>query len=179
MNSDAKPTMTLVPFTTPMLHALTRGRAAFAIESGLQPAFDWPHPDIADALDWLGGLREQQPALAEWSFLVVVDDRVVGDIGTKSLPVQGRVEVGYGIAASERRRGFASRALTLLLAHCAIHGVHTVAAECIADNRGSIRVIDGAGFVQTGTRADGAEHLLCWVKRLSPPATAGDDLAHR
>jgi ribosomal-protein-alanine N-acetyltransferase len=164
-------TTTLVPFTTPMLYALTRGREAFATESGLQLAFDWPHPDIADALDWLVGLRAHDPALAEWSFLVIVDGRVVGDIGTKGAPVEGLVEVGYGIAASERRRGFASGALAQFLGRCATHGVHTVIAECLEDNRGSVRVLESAGFLQTGTRDDGADRLRCWVKRLSPPAS--------
>jgi RimJ/RimL family protein N-acetyltransferase len=154
-----------------MLHALTRSREAFAIESGLQMAFDWPHPDIADALDWLVELRESQPALDDWSFLVVNDGRVVGDIGTKGIPSEGVVEVGYGIAASERRRGFATRALAQLLAHCAIHGVQIVTAECLDDNHGSIRVLERASFVQTGIRDDGADHLLCWAKRLSPPAS--------
>lgn len=158
--------MRLVPFTRPMLYALRRGRVAFAAESGLNPAFDWPHPNIADALDWLVGLREGQPALDEWSFLIVADGRVVGDIGTKGVPAEGMVEVGYGIAASERRRGFASGALMQLLTHCATHGVHTVTAECLEDNRGSIRALEVAGFVQAGTRVDGAEHLLCWAKRL-------------
>ena len=160
--------MMLVPFSRPMLYALTRGRAAFASESGLQSAFDWPHPDIADALDWLVGLRESERAMDDWCFLVVQDGRVVGDIGTKGIPVDGLVEVGYGIAASERRRGFASGALMQFLNHCAIHGAHTVTAECHERNRGSIRVLEGARFVQTGTRVDGAERLLCWAKPVLP-----------
>jgi RimJ/RimL family protein N-acetyltransferase len=163
--------MTLVPFTRRMLHALIRGREAFAIESGLQMALDWPHHDFANALDWLVGLRENQPTLDDWSFLVVDNGRVVGDIGTKGTPVQGVVEVGYGIAAGERRRGFASRALAQLLAHCASHGVHTVTAECLDVNHGSIRVLERAGFVQIRTRDEGTDRLLCYVKRLSPPAS--------
>jgi [ribosomal protein S5]-alanine N-acetyltransferase len=169
--------LTLQPFTTPMLHALALDRAAFANESGLQLAADWPHSDFADALHWLARLRESQPALADWSFVVVVDGRVVGDIGAKGTPVEGLVEVGYGIAASERRRGFAKGALTQFLAHCAIHAVHTVTAECLDENSGSIRVLEGAGFLRSGTRDDEAGQMLCWVKRQFPRFPAVPDLS--
>jgi RimJ/RimL family protein N-acetyltransferase len=157
--------MKLVPFTTPLLQALTRGRAAFREVSGLEPAFDWPHPDFADALEFLLELHAVDPASAEWIFLVVVDGLVVGDVGAKGAPVEGAVEVGYGIAASQRRSGLATAALAAFLAHCGAHGVHTVTADCDERNAGSIRVLERAGFTQTGSRTDGGQRLLCWVRR--------------
>jgi [ribosomal protein S5]-alanine N-acetyltransferase len=159
----------LVSLTTPMLQALTRGKAAFTSVSGLEPVHDWPHPDFADALEFFLTMREVQPAAAEWVFLIVDagSGRVVGDIGGKSAPVEGTLEVGYGIAASERQRGFASSALAAFLLECERRGVNTVTAECLVDNVGSIRVLEGAGFHATGTREDEAQQLRCWAKTIT------------
>ncbi len=159
----------LVPLTTPMLQALTRGKAAFTSVSRLEPVHDWPHPDFADALEFFLSMREVQPAAADWVFLIVdaASGRVVGDIGGKSAPVDGTLEVGYGIAASQRQRGFASGALAAFLVECSRRAVKTVTAECLVDNVGSIRVLEGAGFVSTGTREEEAQQLRCWVKALS------------
>jgi RimJ/RimL family protein N-acetyltransferase len=157
--------MKLVPFTTPMLHALARGRAAFAEATGLEPAYDWPNPEFADALEFFLELRKVDPASADWDFLVVLDGHVVGGIGAKGAPAEGALEVGYGIAASHRRSGLARAALAAFLAHCGAHGVHTVTADCDERNAGSIRVLDGAGFTQTGSRVEDGQRLLCWVRR--------------
>lgn len=84
------------------------------------------------------------------------DGNAVGGIGFKGQPVDGAVEVGYGLAPSARGRGYAAEALTALNALAAGHGVVKVCAETTAENRASWRTLERVGFVRV---ADGSELL--------------------
>jgi RimJ/RimL family protein N-acetyltransferase len=58
----------------------------------------------------------------------------------------GRVEVGYGIVASRQGRGYATRALGLLVERAREFGAVTVIAEAEAENVASRRVLAHCGF---------------------------------
>ncbi|MCC8249117.1 GNAT family N-acetyltransferase [Saccharothrix sp. NEAU-S10] len=77
---------------------------------------------------------------------VTLDGRFVGTIS--SFVMEGDTEVTYWIDRSAWGRGVASRALTLLLDVVAVRPLHARAAS---DNRGSLRVLQKAGFTITGT----------------------------
>jgi RimJ/RimL family protein N-acetyltransferase len=63
-------------------------------------------------------------------------------------------EVSYWTAASERRRGHATRALTLLLQYARSIGVTQVESHVAEDNQASRRVAEKAGFHLAGTFTD-------------------------
>jgi RimJ/RimL family protein N-acetyltransferase len=112
-------------------------------------------------------LRDAGYAGGHW--MIVAGGEAVGMCGIKDPPSgDGEVEVGYGIAASRRRRGHMSRGLALVLdALCEDPVIRTVIAETAVDNLGSQRVLAGNGFGRIGTRIDpGDGDLIVWRKRL-------------
>src|SRR5690349_1836787 len=83
----------LVPLDDETAHHLISGDA-----SCLDHVADWPHDDTVDAvrLHGRGG--------AVW--LVGLAGVVIGDCGTAGPVADGAVEIGFGLAESQRGRGF-------------------------------------------------------------------------
>jgi len=107
---------------------------------------------------------------APWSttFLIVDDEdsRIVGGCGFKTVPRNGRVEVGYGVAPTARGRGAATEALRLLVYKAFEAGAIEVLAEVAPTNLASTRVVRKAGFEKVGTRVDDDnEFVVQWSKR--------------
>lgn len=154
----------LRPITAEAAAALMADRPA-AIEllrAAIPP--DWPHPNLVEFLPQLAALGD---ALQPFGALAIVErasNEVVGDIGFHGPPDgEGRVEVGYSIVPSRRRRGYASESLVGLVAWTARQpGVREVAARCEPTNVGSIRTLEGQGFERLGER-DG---LIEWRRPL-------------
>jgi ribosomal-protein-alanine N-acetyltransferase len=72
---------------------------------------------------------------------------VIGGVGFFGPPRDGRVEIGYGIVESRRRRGYATEAVTAMLDYAfARPGVIEVVATADLDNPASIRVLDKSGL---------------------------------
>ena len=112
-------------------------------------------------------LREAGYDGGHW--MIVVAGEVVGLCGIKHPPtVDGEVEVGYGIAASRRRRGHMTRGLALVLdALRRDPAIRTVFAETAAANEASQRVLTANGFERIGTHVDPVDgELFRWRKRL-------------
>lgn len=99
----------------------------------------------------IAGLFDQHPAwLGEHGHRLVIEREsglVVGSIGLFWPPTEGVLEIGYGIVASRRGRGYAPEA-TQALAEFALTapGVHTVSANVELSNPASVRVLEKAGF---------------------------------
>ncbi|MFD0784206.1 GNAT family N-acetyltransferase [Micromonospora azadirachtae] len=79
------------------------------------------------------------------------DGKAIGGIGFKGQPVDGCVEVGYGLAPSARGHGYAAEALVALLNVAADHGLTRVVADTTGDNVASQRTLERAGFRRAGT----------------------------
>ncbi len=99
---------------------------------------------------WLGpGSDDPRPTAC-----IVVDGAIVGwvdaDAGLEGL-ADGEVNIGYNVFAPSRRRGYATRAVLLLIEQLAAEGEHRVAVALIdAENHASQRVARAAGFAPTG-----------------------------
>ena len=137
------------------LEQLTRERAAAIVAgdlSSVDAADGWPHADTLDGLRMAANPENEPP------WLVVLDGVVVGDCGTVRPPVDGSVEIGYGLAEAFRGRGIGSEAVRqlgeLLLAR---PDVRRLTAEVLLDNVASHRVLEKNGFAVE--RSDG-EHAL-------------------
>jgi RimJ/RimL family protein N-acetyltransferase len=74
------------------------------------------------------------------------DGRAIGGIGFKGQPVNGCVEIGYGLAPSARGDGYAAEAVVAVLALAAEHGLSRVIADTTLDNIASERTLIRAGF---------------------------------
>src|SRR5262249_56308632 len=90
---------------------------------------------------------------------------VVGDAGFKGSPADGRVEIGYSIIPSRRRRGYATEAAQALIGWALEHeDIDTVVAACATTNMASIRTLEPLGVTRTGGQDDQIQRQL-WLRR--------------
>jgi [ribosomal protein S5]-alanine N-acetyltransferase len=105
------------------------------------------------------------PYLVRAMVLRDAEPRIVGAIGFHEPPdARGRAEVGYGVLAADRRRGFAREALLALTDWgLAEGGVATCVASVSPHNTPSLSLIASLGFEKVGEQwddEDGLEHVF-------------------
>lgn len=123
-------------------------------------------PDLPDQLDHFLQFRiadlEVDPAAQPWLGRAIVltepdgTRRIIGSAGFHTPPgADGRVEVGYRVEPGFRRRGIASEVVRALFDWAAgERGVDRFRAAVAPDNVGSLAIIRGLGFHQTGVQID-------------------------
>lgn len=80
---------------------------------------------------------------------------IVGGCGFKGAPAQGMVEIGYGVASSFQRRGYATFAVQTLLGRAVESGlVRAVLAYIVPGNIASETVASRSGFLPGSVVAD-------------------------
>lgn len=123
---------------------------------------DYPHADTETAARMQRHALEVDNWVPGFGLYLMVrndDGMVVGDIGFHTPPdVRGAVEVSYGVADSQRGRGYATEALKALTRWAHRQGVATVLAEVDPANQASQAVLAKAGFLPV--RADGPKLRL-------------------
>ena len=110
---------------------------------------------------------DADPSIRRWLGRVMVlatesDARpVIGSIGFHGPPDdRGRLEIGYRVEPSYRRRGFAREAVQGMFDWAAsAHGIHRFIASISPTNEPSLRLAAGFGFVETGSHIDEIDGL--------------------
>lgn len=123
-----------------------------------------------------GNLHRDGYPGGQW--MVTAGGEIVGLIGIKRPPsASGEVEIGYGIAASRRRRGHATRAVAAVLdAARRDPAIRLVTAATLPGNAASQRALARNGFERTGTRMDPDDgELVVWQVSLVNLAHRPDD----
>ena len=111
--------------------------------------------DTADIISLLQGIANDHHAHAAHGMWLIVQGReVAGLCGYLARPSQGSVEIGYGIAASCRRRGLATQAVAELLRQAARDGIGIIRAATAVANVASQLVLQRNGFSVCGERVD-------------------------
>jgi RimJ/RimL family protein N-acetyltransferase len=116
----------------------------------------------------LGMLRELAQGIrtdfAPSSWFIIDGAEIVGLCSLVKPPAGSAIDIGYGIVASRRARGFASAGVTALLAWARQdERVAVVRAECAVDNPASRKVLERNGFAQVGQRIDPEDGpVICW-----------------
>lgn len=107
------------------------------------------------------------------SWLMAADGEVVGLCGFKAVPENGVAEIGYGVTASRRGRGHATRAVAALILEASRDPeIDALKAETATDNIASQRVLERNGFVRSGTRVDPEDGaLIVWSRSPRENAT--------
>jgi RimJ/RimL family protein N-acetyltransferase len=137
----------LVPLTAEQARRIVDGDV-----SGLRQAAGWPHEDTVDGL----GLVERGAS----AWLVELDGVVIGDCGTVG-PLEGEVEIGFGLALEFRGQGHGTELVRLLAARLLEEpSVFAVVAHTLPENAASARVLEKAGFALDGERDGLARYVL-------------------
>lgn len=144
-----------------VLHAIdeAEGRRISAAAAGSQDSWAPDYPFGGD-LAAVGGFLRATEALGEqrpfgyYQITRSADGLVIGGVGFKGPPGEGRVEIGYGLAPSGRGHGYAAEAVAALLTVAAERGVTTVLADTDLDNVASQRTLIRAGFELVGADAE-------------------------
>jgi [ribosomal protein S5]-alanine N-acetyltransferase len=121
---------------------------------------EWPDPELAEFLPFYAKLLRKDPHLLGYGIWLLIEREtrtVVGSAGFQGHPnTAGEVEIGYGVHADFRNRGYATEAARALVEWAFEQpGVKRVTAHCDHDNIPSHRVVEKAGLTQRGVQPDG------------------------
>lgn len=153
----------LVQMSPDDVDSLAHGRGVAALQSAGDDALPPRHAAAHAHSLWASGVAPR------WClpYLVIDHDKgvAVGTCRFKGAPVEGRVEIGYGVATAARRGGVATVAVRRLVALAiASEAVREVVALILPGNAASVGVVAKAGFTERGTRIDhDGEIVLQWV----------------
>jgi len=141
------PRLVLVPQTREAASALLDGR-----DCGLPLAEGYPHADSLDGLRMY--VEHGGDDGGGWFVTLAEDGRVIGDCGTHGwVDEAGRVEIGYGLAAPFRGRGFGTELVRAYADWIAAQpGVRVVTASVEVGNESSRRLLVRLGFTLTDER---------------------------
>ncbi len=153
----------LVAATVDVQLAELADRASFASHLDAEIPTDWP-PLYSDenSMRWVLEYMRAHPehdGWTKWYFLLARASGgaiLIGNGGFAGAPADdGTVEVGYSVAESHQRQGYAPEAVRALVAWAFAHpSVTRVVAHTMPELRPSIRVLEKCGFRFVG---DGAE----------------------
>ncbi|MGV9772699.1 GNAT family N-acetyltransferase [Streptosporangium sp. NPDC003464] len=140
-----------------VLRRWTPGEVTAVLDGARQA--HWAEDFPAEGDQVIVGLFADNPAwLGEYGHRQIIERAgglVVGSIGLFWPPGEGALEIGYGIVASRRGRGYAPEATRALTEFAfTAPGVHTVHATVELSNPSSVRVLEKAGFQRWSTEAE-------------------------
>jgi RimJ/RimL family protein N-acetyltransferase len=118
-------------------------------------------------LEWAAlAMSSGEPAYWRAPRLFVADElAAVGTGGFKGCPVAGNVEIGYNVAETMQRKGYATEAVRQLVREALLRPeVSQVVAETAIDNIASRRVVEKVGFFHVEQRDSASDGLVDrWV----------------
>lgn len=155
------PRLTLVPLDAASAAELVEGRNGALVAGDLVTDSSaagplvagrgWPHADTLDGL--VGALASGDADALPWLVVLLDPDQsnaafVIGDVGWKGTPgLDGRVEIGYGLAAPYRGEGLATEAVGAFVDWLAARpDVLRIDAEVHVGNVASRRLLESLGF---------------------------------
>jgi RimJ/RimL family protein N-acetyltransferase len=96
-----------------------------------------------------------------WQIFLRSDDTYIGSLCFMGAPLNGAVEIGYGIDNPYENQGYASEAVKALTEWAFTNqGVCSIMAETDHENLASMRVLEKNGFVRAGDGEEGPR----WAK---------------
>jgi ribosomal-protein-alanine N-acetyltransferase len=167
------PRLKLIPLTPLLLRAVAGGDLAeVERQLGARVGPGWEEGVPAELrLEQLAADASEQPWLAR-AIVASTPRRVVGSVGFHAPPDgHGRVEIGYDIVASERRKGYAREGIAALLEWAWTTGrVRTCVASVGPHNAPSLALIRSFGFRHVGEQIDEIDGLELVFERRLPLA---------
>ena len=117
--------------------------------------------------DWLDRVETNKRDQTQYIYIRETAGKMVGIIQIRHclndyLEKYGG-HIGYSVAPSERRKGYATQMLKLVLPECAKLGIGRVLITCVQGNEGSKRTILNNGGIFESTVFDSEDG--CWLER--------------
>jgi [ribosomal protein S5]-alanine N-acetyltransferase len=159
--------LTLVGATVEMARASAAGyHTAFAqlLDAHVPP--DWPPPIMADAQDKLVTMIESSQFASGMAWYIVLREKhlLIGFVGFKGPPVDGRLDIGYALLESQHGKGYATEAVDTLTQWSFLdQRVQCVVGETLPELIASIRVMEKCGYQLSSsstTGHDGEENVV-------------------
>jgi len=173
-DSIATPRLSLLPLTPALLRAVEGGDLAeVERQLGARVGKGWEEGVPAKLrLEQLAADASAQPWLVR-AMVALTPRQVVGCVGFHAPPDEdGRVEIGYDIVRSERRKGYAREGIQALLDWAWATGrVRTCVASVSPHNAPSLALIHSFGFRHVGDQIDEIDGLELVFERRLPLAT--------
>jgi RimJ/RimL family protein N-acetyltransferase len=152
----------LVPCSLEAARASLRDRTRLEALIGRSVPESWPPGELVDALSVYARALESDRSQLGWGVWLVMaphEGSLVGSAGFKGPPDRrGCVEIGYGIEALFRRRGYAREAVAALVGWAWERGARRIVAECHQANADSIKVLRHVGMSKLQARGQ----MLWW-----------------
>jgi len=157
----------IIPMNYSIVCSVLNGDHIETDKLGIQVSAKWPLPDTIDILN---SIKDTMPKNNDitgfdvWMAVKKTDMVFVGDAGFKGEPdVDGRIEIGYGIIEEEQRKGYGYEIASSLMSWASKQSnVKTIAADCLLDNIGSIKILEKCGMNEI--RRD--HELIYWEKMI-------------
>jgi len=168
MEKLVTPRLELVPFKLELIKAAIKGNDELASLLGVQVLPNWQDKEALENLPFFADIMYQYPLQCEWGIgrLIIhqAENTLIGHVMVKVIPdntgsPSGSLEIGYHVAASYRRQGYASEATKAVINWALSQPtVQTVTAGCDRDNIASKRVLEKVGMQLVETR----KNILVW-----------------
>jgi RimJ/RimL family protein N-acetyltransferase len=116
-------------------------------------SFDAPFSlDAARAfIAGLGCADDASPGWFQWAIERLDEPGLIGDVGVNLLDDRRQAMIGYTLAPSFQRQGYASETIARLLEHLfGERELRRVSAECDTRNASSVRLLERLGFRREG-----------------------------
>ena len=160
----------LIPFTLCICREVLNNDFTSLRNMNINPGQTWPDEDMLETLpriiDKLN-LVTTPSGFESWIIIEKGTNSVIGDTGFKGLPdINGAADIGYGIIASARRKGYAIEAVNALIDRAFQQPeLRVITASCEPANTSSAKVLKRIGFSFKGTD----EEMFQWeLPRRSP-----------
>lgn len=146
----------LIPFTFSICEQVLNKDFSGLNALGISPGYGWPDADMLDTLPRIINkldLVTSPSGFESWMIIEKQTHTVIGDTGFKGLPdLNGAADVGYGIIAGARRKGYATEAVKGLIEWAFQQPeLQIITASCEVKNTGSQQVLKALGFTLKGT----------------------------
>jgi ribosomal-protein-alanine N-acetyltransferase len=138
----------LEPVTPALAQAASAGQAAFADVIGAEAPADWCAASLNLVARSISHAWGPEPAPTRAIAILRNEDTVIGDVRFEpSLRAAAEYEIGYGVARSRRRQGFATEAAGAIIDWMFEDGVaESIIAGCDNKNVASVRTLRRLGF---------------------------------
>lgn len=141
----------LLLFTVQIAKEVMAGQFTELGKLGLVPAVGWPDEELMEALPRIIANLEVVGAPSGFESWMVIDKAskaLIGDVGFKGPPAEGGVvDLGYGIIASQRRKGYAAEAAEAMIKWAFKQPeVKVITARCHDENDASTKTLEHLGF---------------------------------